>query len=347
MNKTKRYFYIRIFISLVFIFSGVVKLFPIVAFEAQIHSRGIENWFVLSILARLLIIIEIFIGFGFLQKSYLKKFFIPFSALLLLVYSVDLVRVIVTDGGETNCGCFGQIIEFTSAEALIKNIFLAGLLVYLYKSIKTEKKGNIVFLPVLFIIVALPVFLLFPVKQIKTPDRNIIAQKINRVNSIKSVPQNINENIITHPLEQNIEFKENPIKLNTEEKNLLKSLSSLNNFDSEKNVDFSKGEKIIAFLSLDCDLCEHAASIFRYVNNELKLPKVYFMFLGEKNQVTKFFMKSKTSFPYKILDDMQFFTFVKKYPPRILFLKNGKLIADWNERTFTPETLKEVITKNE
>lgn len=346
MKKIDRFTVIKLFIAFVFIFSGIIKLFPIVAFEAQIHARGITNWMMLSILARLLIGIEIFIGFGFLQKSFLKKFFIPFSLLLLLIYSVDLVRVIVTSGGESNCGCFGQIIEFTSAEALIKNILMGSLLVYFYKNIKDEKKGMVAFQFVLFLIAVLPVFLLFPIKQLKTPDKISIEQKKNEIDTIKTISPNIDKNLINHSLEQTAELKEKPVKLNTKEKNLLRSLSSLNNFDSEKNVDFSKGEKIIAFLSLDCDLCEHAASIFHIVGNEVNLPKVYFMFLGEKNQVTKFFKLSKTSFPYKILDDMEFFTFIKNYPPRILFLKNGKLIADWNEHTFTPEILKEVIIKN-
>lgn len=328
--KLNKVFIVRVFIGFLFIFSGIVKLMPILAFEMQLVGRGISNWWAVMILSRLVIGVEIFLGLAFFQKSNLKRIFIPAAALLLIIYSIDLVRTIVVNGWAGNCGCFGQVIVMTPLEALIKNIFLFAGLYYIYSKTVQEKKGNIILQSAVLVIVLIPLFVLTPMREFTVTGVNEPA-----VGPAKSFL--VKGTLKTE--EQKEREKKKKSQDTIDSKLLVGALAKINNFNSISDVDFSKGEKIVAFLSLECSSCYKAAEVLSIVRRKIKLPEVYYYFLGNKGEVDSFFNGTKTNYPYKILDDMTFFSFIIKYPPRILLLKNGKVFGDWNEETFKPKTL--------
>ena len=81
---------LKIFLGCIFIFSGIVKLFPIEPFEFIIVKQGIAGWETVPYLSRLIIGFEIFLGFSLLQKSYIKKIFIPAAVILLAIFTLHL-----------------------------------------------------------------------------------------------------------------------------------------------------------------------------------------------------------------------------------------------------------------
>ena len=117
---------IRIFIGLVFIISSVFKLIGIDAFEIYIFSLQLFGLPFSSIIARLVISGEFILGILLIANidfSLVKK--ITFA--VLGVFSIFLLIQIIS-GKTENCFCFGEMIQLSPAESLIKNIVLLFLL---------------------------------------------------------------------------------------------------------------------------------------------------------------------------------------------------------------------------
>src|SRR4051812_33546550 len=98
---------ISIALGLIFLYSGFSKLVPVIeTFEFTFVDIGIANWYTAPVIARLLIGLEFFLGLFLLINYRLKKFTLPFTAALLLLFIVYLIVQIVTSGNTGNCGCF-------------------------------------------------------------------------------------------------------------------------------------------------------------------------------------------------------------------------------------------------
>src|SRR3954454_4728595 len=105
---------LRILLGAVFIFSGVAKLDAIYQFEQGIFKAGVTNWEIIPYLSRFTIAAEIFLGICFFHKEGLKKFTIPATAIMLVIFSIHLGYTIFTEGGLSgNCGCFGEKLSMT------------------------------------------------------------------------------------------------------------------------------------------------------------------------------------------------------------------------------------------
>lgn len=151
---------IKYLVGFIFLFSAVSKLFPVLAFEMQLVSHGITNWLAAVVLARVLIAAEIFLGLCFFQHSYIKKIFIPGAMLLLIIFSIDMIYLIILRGPGGSCGCFGSVLTMTPIEALIKNIILLALLNFLYNKIKADTGSGTV-LVIIFFVLSVSITLLF------------------------------------------------------------------------------------------------------------------------------------------------------------------------------------------
>ena len=85
-------------ICALFILSGVAKLFPIWAFEKQLVDLGFFTWENSAVFARLIIGLELGIGFCFLVPHFTKRFVIPITALLLVAFCIHLVVQMIQFG---------------------------------------------------------------------------------------------------------------------------------------------------------------------------------------------------------------------------------------------------------
>jgi hypothetical protein len=104
-----------------------------------------------------------------------------------------------------------------------------------------------------------------------------------------------------------------------------------------------QGEKIIAVMSLDCEHCLRAAKLLAQSGRIKRLPKILALFLGEDSKVESFFTDAGTRFAYRIIPPEQFFPLLKKTTPRICYMINGNIIAEWEEDEFTREKLESAI----
>ncbi len=94
-NNKKLLFFLQCLIGLLFIFSGVAKLFPIHLTELNLVYHHIANWNWSPYLSRILIISEITLGIALCMGVSHKKFTLYFALFFTMLFSVYLVVLII------------------------------------------------------------------------------------------------------------------------------------------------------------------------------------------------------------------------------------------------------------
>ena len=120
-------------LGLVFIYSAYTKLYPIEPFEYTFVDLGIGGWRVAPFIARFMIGLEFFMGFLLIFGIYFKRFTIKLTIASLLFFCVYLIFIMIKEGNNGNCGCFGTAIVMTPLQALIKNIVMLGVCLLINK----------------------------------------------------------------------------------------------------------------------------------------------------------------------------------------------------------------------
>lgn len=149
---------LRILVGGVFIISAWFKLFPIEPFELYVYSFPYLGWNAASILAVLIISIELTLGLLLLSHFYSKRV----SWLILLLLSAFTIYLIIRalQGDTENCHCFGEAINLDPKESIVKNLILIALLVpLLFDSFKGFRKPWLVGLLIIVFGLSIPVIL--------------------------------------------------------------------------------------------------------------------------------------------------------------------------------------------
>lgn len=345
-------FWIRIFvilIGLLFLFSAVSKLLPIYAFEFLFVRENIFGWVIAPFAARMIISIEFIIGIQLCMLSNLKRISIPSAVLLLAAFSVYLSYSLITQGISANCGCFGELLPMSTSSALIKNLVMTGILIYAYMKNKSEQKANYM-LPVISAIASFAlVFIIFPVKPYIVPQKQ--NAQFNFIDSVKSNVQQAAKKTDTASGKTNAKKIVDTAEKSETKKSFLQNykpavsvFAGYNQF-SGKKINPDVGEKIITVFSLDCEHCMAAAKEIALYKQKFQLPQILTLFFGEESQVPEFFKESGLTMPYTIIDAAHFFPFLKKSPPRISYLVNGNIIAEWEGDEFSVKKMTDVIDK--
>ena len=97
MHLLKEFFAhsVRILLGLIFIASGLLKLFPIEPFELNFIDLGIANWFTAPIIARGLIGFELLLGAFLIFDLAMKKFTIKATyGILIFFYALFILSAL-------------------------------------------------------------------------------------------------------------------------------------------------------------------------------------------------------------------------------------------------------------
>jgi hypothetical protein len=365
MNKSKLLilFILRLLIFGLFMMSGILKLYPsVVPFEKQLVDLGFVNWCSAPYMARLIIALELALGFAFLQSNYLRKIVIPATAFLLIAFCVHLSIVIYTQGANSgNCGCFGQLIPMTPLQALIKNIITIGILGYMYVIYKEKDKNNILVLAIIYLGSNLALFILYPFSpcnQIKidtveimpiTVDSSkvVIADTLKKdtlVATAKVQGTNQNKKIILSDTSKKVELIKPDALCPV---NKVSAYAPFKIFNNGITADLDNGKKIVTLFSLECEHCMETAKKIGELSRKRSIPPTYFLFWGTEDQVENFFKVAQHRFPYKIIEPTVFFQLLGSAPspPKVTYLCNGNSIAEFDNSTFSSEKLEEALNK--
>lgn len=136
-------YYLRLILGLlltlglaaVFIYSALSKVYSLEPFSWSFMDILPVGLTTAGILARIFIGFELLLGAFLLAHLFLKRFTFKATLAFLGLMSLYLIFLLIKEGNQGSCGCFGEWIYMKPLESLIKNIVMMGAvaaLMYLY-----------------------------------------------------------------------------------------------------------------------------------------------------------------------------------------------------------------------
>lgn len=341
MESKKNYiaWSIRIIVSLLFIVSAVAKMYPspyfaISTFEVkQLYTLGFSEY-VAPYFSRILIGIELAMGFLLLQNNWLKRFIIPMTILMLAVFVGHLTYVTFLSGGNSgNCGCFGELIPMTPIEAIIKNIIAIAVLGYLYYILPKETaKHNFWILTTVLFATVLGIFMVAPIQPIAsnvldTSIEDVITDETNNnTTTVDSTSVTTEKTTVTEKTPAEI-VKDSVKKVEPQILNEPKKVKS-GNASLFPNID--KGRKLLCYFVPGCDHCRDAAKeLTEMKKKDPDFPAISIIFMNEEaDLIPAFFKETGATYPYKIIEIIPFWNTLGngKDTPGVKYLWNGNEI---------------------
>lgn len=349
---------LRIIVSLLFIVSAMAKLskgqlldspyFAISTFEVkQLYPMGFSEGFA-PYFSRVLIGIELALGLLLLQKNYLRRFIIPVTTLLLLVFIGHLSYVTFLSGGSTgNCGCFGELIPMTPIQAILKNIVAVGMLVYLYALVPIESNhGNFWVLTTGLFASILSIFMLAP---IQPPASNFRVSEPTEISNDTLPTVAIDTTATLAVTKKDTASATNPTKI--EPANVSEPAKHKSGYTQYfPNID--KGRKTLCFFVPGCDHCREAAKELTELRKTNKnFPELSIIFMNEEaDLIPEFFKFAGAEYPYKIIEVIPFWKVLGsgKDTPGVKYLWNGneyKYYFGITDAKFDPVDYQKLINK--
>jgi hypothetical protein len=280
-------------LGLLFIASGLLKLFPIEPFEYNFVRLGMANWLTAPMISRSLIGLELGLGLFLSLQFYLNRFTLRATLFLLIFFSIYLVYQLLTEGNSGNCGCFGTFLEMTPLESLIKNMMMIGAVVWL---IITKQE------PFLRL------------------EENKIIKRVVLLGCISAsliLPYALN---IPEFISQN-QFDKNQI-------NYPLDLTQLYNSPDAPATDVRRGKHIFSLMSLRCEHCKTAAFKMAIIFKRHPEMPFYNLYKGnaEKNLATFFAFTHAEAIPYSMYNTQDFITLSGGELPAIYWLEDGNVV---------------------
>ena len=122
---------IRLLLGAFFIGTAVLKLLSIDNFEVYIYSFGLCSYTWTTFFSRLLIFIELLIGISLILKICFKQIW-WLTMLMMAGFTLFLVYAAIFRN-DSNCHCFGDLIELNPTQSIFKNIITIALLLLIRK----------------------------------------------------------------------------------------------------------------------------------------------------------------------------------------------------------------------
>jgi len=333
---------LRVFLFALFVFSAITKMLPLTPFEKQLVDLGFADWHTAPYFARLIIGIELGLGIALIQNHFFKRIVIPLTALLLVAFCIHLsYQIAIGQGG--NCGCFGQFIEMTPTEALIKNIVTLGLLGWLFFISREKKSANrFSFLLLIWSFSTLFMFMAFPFAPFKEMSNIVVdSENIPWETETPTAPTGTVDNTQTTAAVTPTEI------VNPGPAAVVSKFSKLNVFSGVK-VKIDEGKRIVCFFIPGCDHCREAAKAITELSKDPNFPKVYIYFGDEEvEKIDEFFQVAGKKYPYQVLGMGEFFTLMgpQGETPGILYLWNGNIQKSYFGEQFNKEDLKQTCNQ--
>ncbi len=361
----------RFVISALFIFSTVAKLLSLPFFDGMVAELFIGKdyynhptaMFWSQLFVRVRIAGEFLLGIAVLQGKYLKSIVLPAISIMLIAFTAHLFYAATVLGKGFiggNCGCFGDLVPMDNFESIVKNIVSILMVGYIWKYVNPSRdKLNSL---VIVIMVGLVSFLtlLLTIKDyevnnevveisnvdVRTEDTlTDTVQEIRVEDSLVSKETEIKEVVIpvVEPeIQTEIEVVAvTPVKI--EPVTVKRLLDEYKSFSNGENVDLYKGDKLICMFSMTCGHCQESYKDICGVVSTGKLPATYLLNYGSELDQNYFFSQAGCKHPHILIGDYGKFQRVLEENdfPRIIHMKDGKVLEEWNLETYSKEKLSE------
>ena len=119
----------KLFLGALFVVAAVLKLLSIDNFEIYIYSFGLFSYTWTTFFSRLLIFIELLIGISLILKICFKQIW-WLTMLMMVGFTLFLIYAAIFRD-DSNCHCFGDLIELDPTQSIVKNIIVMALLFFI------------------------------------------------------------------------------------------------------------------------------------------------------------------------------------------------------------------------
>lgn len=285
---------LRLLLGGVFIFSGLIKLFPIEPFEYTLVDQGIMNWALAPYFSRFLISFETGLGLLLLGGFRLKNLSLPLVFISLICFTIYLGIDLGLNGNEGNCGCFGTFLEMTPLQSIYKNaiLFLLSFVLFRMDFFPFSIKWKPFFL-ISFLSAAILVFVLNMPDAFYRLGYSIIDKKVE------------------------IDFSKLPRQ-------------TIHGAEAKPD----SGKAVLAFFSTSCKHCKLVARKLSVLQNTRAGFRGFVYFWGEENSFEAFRKESGLNLPYVFYHNKEEFSrIIDGMVPVIFMVENGKVIKRWDRLT--------------
>jgi uncharacterized membrane protein YphA (DoxX/SURF4 family) len=305
---------VRVLIGALFIYSGWTKVSPIEPLEFAMLEYSHLPWLLNGVIARLLISLELLLGI-LLIFNIRPKVAIRSSSVLLCFFTLYLLFVLVTQGNDGNCGCFGVKHSFTPLEGIIKNI-VTLLLLALFAKFNSHQllfnKEKVLFIIVIVASVAFP--------QIKEPMDLSVADKFE---------QEVGKDLG------------------------LDSLSTVIYHDQQ--IEIQKGKYLVAFFSMGCKYCKLTSQKLALISNRTDADFRRFYFFGKnkssipryEEDLLKFWKETRSDVvPNRVLVKKTFYGLAGLALPAVYLVEDGVVKKRLNFRSIDEKVINDFFGKD-
>ena len=297
---------IRLLLGVFFIGTAVLKLLSIDNFEVYIYSFGLFSYTWTTFFSRLFIFIELVIGISLILKICFKQ--IWWLTLLMMVGFTLFLVYTALFRNDSNCHCFGDIIELGPTQSIVKNIIVLALLLIIRKEENHNYRPLLrKWLVGLSLVISLVIsFVLLPMDVIY----NIIHSEKEEVNTVA----------------------------------FYESLSDSTYFDGEKLMDISKGRYLINYALAGCKYCRIGAEKLTLMVDWHQIPheKVKFVIGGSDEAISKFIEITGTSdYEHWKIPAPEFMAITYGKFPLYVFVEDGKIVKAGDFRILDDDVLME------
>lgn len=300
---------IRLGIGSMFIIAAILKLYSIDEFEIYIYSFNIINFITTTILSRFIITGELILGLFLIFNLYHK---ITWNATLLIECAFTLFLILTAlFRDDSNCHCFGELIELSPIESIAKNIVTVALL-FLIKNHHERKHKTL--LPVIFCISSLiATFVVVPMDSV--------------YNKIFSAEKEISTIDLYGSFDDlsKIDFTDKDITI-----------------DSTISFIPSDDKQLLVVVSSGCKYCQIGVKKLSLIvkNNDINPNKINIMIWGSKDGIMNFREMTHTQdFPYWRIEPHQAINITYGRFPMFIYIKGKDIIRTGDFRSINDNIL--------
>ncbi len=340
-----------------FLFSGISKIISLPFFDSMVAELILgANYYdnpsglqLTQMLSRILIAGEMLLGAAVLQEKWLKKIVLPALFLMLLVFTVHLFYEGLTSAKgfiEGNCGCFGDILPMNNLESIIKNVgaMLLAVLVWIKYKDESEMHLSTLVAPIVLGVITL-LTMWFTIKNYETTEEPVVnfTETVDTAlnnNNLDSNGTAVDLEVVKKTKDSTSQTIDNTKTTSADEKTKA-LLMKAGKLSDGKTMNLEKGEQLVCLFSMTCGHCQEVYKEICGFSAYAKMPQVYLLNFGKEFEQKYFFNQAgNCTHPYFRTEDYTLFKRMLEGEsfPRILAIKDGKIVKTWNLDTYTRES---------
>lgn len=301
--------FIRFVIGSMFIIAAFLKLISIDAFEIYIYSFNILNFVATTIVSRLIIAGEMILG-SFLIFNIYHKLTWHTTFIVEILFTAFLIFTTLSRD-DANCHCFGELIELSPIESIVKNAITIALL-FLIRNDKERQCKTL--LPITLCLISLiATFVITPMdsiyKKIFSTEKNI--STIDLYDSLNEMMK--------------IDFEEDEITI-----------------DSTDFFTLNDGKQMMVVVSSGCKYCRLAVKKLSLIvkNNDIDKDNINIVIWGNNEGIIDFSEETETrDYRYWLINPHQAIDITYGHFPTIIWLEDKNVVKvgdfrDIEEKSF-------------